>query len=313
MNSKEMYQWLVNGDPSIAFLVNRDLLSNSGNEYQRKIGKTGWCAEYIRKRNSDGSWTEKFYQPKWISTHYTLLELKNLAYKKNDGLIQDEIQKISRKDRGMDGGINPVKTDNKSDTCVTGMYVNYASYFGIKEELLRSIVDYILSQKMGDGGYNCNFNYTGAKHSSLHSTICVLEGFQSFINEGYTYRIKDIMESQESCVDFILRHCLFRSSSNGSIIDKKFLRLTYPFRWKYTILRALNCFVDLNIPYDGRIEESLLFIEGKKTKEGLWKLQSKFTGKEYFDMEEVGKPSRMITYMALKILKYYRNIDLTVN
>lgn len=302
-------EWLLNGDPSIAFLVKRDLLNNEKKFDQNKIGQIGWCADYIKKRGASGSWTTKFYQPKWISTHYTLLELRNLAYKKNDRLIQEEIKKISLNERGIDGGINPAKTIQVSDVCVNGMFLNYAAYFEVNEEIIKNIVDFILSQRMSDGGYNCNLNQIGAKHSSLHSTICVLEGFQSYLNEGYTYRKKEIKQSQETCVDFILRHNLFKSCHTGQVIDSKFLKLTYPFRWKYTILRSLNCFVDMNIPYDARMEDAIAYIENKTTKNGLWKLQSKFSGQEYFDMEEVGKPSRMITYFALKILKHYRNFN----
>ena len=40
---------------------------------------------------------------------------------------------------------------------------------------------------MPDGGFNCESNQHGAVHSSLHSTISVLEGIAEYLANGYTY------------------------------------------------------------------------------------------------------------------------------
>lgn len=304
---KELYSWLLSGDPSIAFLTKRELLENEDLSDSSKIGEYGWCAEYLKHRNSDGSWGQNFYQPKWISTHYTLLELRNFEYDYNDKKIRNEIERASRTEflNATLGKKIPIG----SDVCVCGMFLNYASYFKINEINLQHIIDFILSQKMTDGGFNCDHIRYEIKHSSLHSTLSVLEGFNSYCANNYTYRKDEIKNAIKSCVDFILEHKLYRSSTTNEIIDQKFLRMTYPFRWKYTVLRALNCFVDMNIKYDERMNDALNFIKLKRKKEGYWLLQSKFTGKEYFQLEDAGKPSRVITYLALRIMKKYeRNI-----
>jgi len=56
------------------------------------------------------------------------------------------------------------------------MFLNYAAYFKTSEIKLQSIIDSILAELMPDGGFNCWTTRSGAKHSSLHSTISVLEG-----------------------------------------------------------------------------------------------------------------------------------------
>jgi len=57
-----------------------------------------------------------------------------------------------------DGGVNPAETISQSDVCVNGMFMNYVCYFSIDSKLLESAVDFILSQKMEDGGFNCRLN-----------------------------------------------------------------------------------------------------------------------------------------------------------
>ena len=300
-----MYQWLVNGDPSIAFLVNRDLLSNSGNEYQRKIGKTGWCAEYIRKRNSDGIWTEKFYQPKWISTHYTILDLKNLAISPDNKEIRQSIAQVIQRLKGPDGGIFPIGAEKKSDVCVNGMFLNYASYFGAKEADLESIVDFLLTEHMRDGGFNCNSNTIGAVHSSLHSTISVIEGILEYARNGYQYRLADLQAAAEQSREFLLEHRLFRSHRTGEIIDKKMTMLSYPSRWKYDILRALDYFQFAGVNYDPRMQDALDILTQKRRKDKKWPVQAKHPGQTHFEMEKTGAPSRWNTLRALRVLNHF--------
>ena len=46
---------------------------------QNKIAIEGWGAKYLSLQNKNGHWGKAFYQPKWTSTHYTLLDLRNLC------------------------------------------------------------------------------------------------------------------------------------------------------------------------------------------------------------------------------------------
>ncbi|MBN1649192.1 MAG: hypothetical protein JW874_14235 [Spirochaetales bacterium] len=300
-------EWIRSGDPSLAFLADRDLKGIADPASAKEIGKTGWCARLIANRNPDGSWGRRFYQPKWICSHYTILELRNLCYHKKDPLLRAEINRIGREEKGADGGVNPAVTVPASDICVSAMYLNYAAYFGADPDITDRVTDFILSQKMKDGGYNCNSNQTGAVHSSLHTSVCVLEAFRTCLAMGNDYRSAELRRSIAEIVEFMLEHRLFRSSTSGEIIDKKMLILTYPFRWKYTILRGLNAFADGDIPWDERMEEALDFIAKKQGLDGSWKMQANYPGQTFFSLEEAGKPSRIITCFALKILKKYRN------
>jgi len=297
--------WLLNGDPSVAYLASVGLMDQKGAKYATEIGKRGWCAAYMTARNPDGSWARGFYQPKWTSSHYTLLELRNLSYRKSDPSLRREIERISREERGFVKGIKKKRTVLGDDACVAGMFLNYAAYFGANQECLVPIVDYVLDHRMPDGGFNCAWETSVTGHSSLHTTLSTLEGFDSYLKEGYRYRAREMKVSIRACVEFILAHELFKATKTGQTIDEKFLRLTYPFRWKYTIVRALDCLAGLDVPYDRRMDPAIEHILSKRTKEGVWKLQSKFPGEEYFEMEEAGKPSRMMTYLALRILRKY--------
>ncbi|MFZ1730868.1 MAG: hypothetical protein WBQ23_09455 [Bacteroidota bacterium] len=295
--------WLLKGDISIRYQTKRDLLGEDDERLRRRILKEGWGKQYMDCRNEDGSWGQGYYRPKWTSSHYTLLELKNLCAPQDSRLLRESVAKILRENKGADGGINPSITRPQSDVCVNGMLLNFGSYFGAEESALRSIIDFLIDSRLPDGGFNCESNRSeGVRHSSLHTTLSVLEGFHEYRMNGYAYRLGEIAEIEQQAIEFILLHQLFISDRSGEIIDRKLLRFTYPFRWKYTILRAMDFFRNIDHPYDARMERAVDAIIRKRGADGRWKLQSKFTGAEYFAMEPVGEPSRWITLLALRVL-----------
>jgi hypothetical protein len=305
MVEQQLITWLLEGDVSIQYQVHRDLLASVRPELQARIATEGWGAEFLSFRRKEGHWGQRFYQPKWISTHYTILDLKNLAISPNNNTIRQSILQVIQKLKSPDGGILPIGTEKKSDVCVNGMFLNYASYFMIKEAHLESIVDFLLSEQMRDGGFNCNSNTIGATHSSMHSTISVIEGFLEYAKNGYRYRLEELQEAEDNSRTFLLQHRLFRSDQTGNIIDKKMLMLSYPSRWKYDILRALDYFQFAEIDYDPRMQDAIDILKKKRRKDNTWPLQAKHPGQVHFDMEKSGKPSRWNTLRAMRVLKHF--------
>lgn len=304
-NEKQLIGWLLEGDLSIQYQVHRDLLSTEKKKLRERIATEGWGAQFLSYQKIEGHWGQRFYQPKWISTHYTVLDLKNLAISPLNDQIRSAIQQVIETLKGPDGGIFPIGAEKKSDVCVNGMFLNYASYFLMNQDELKSIVDFILLEKMEDGGFNCLSNTTGAVHSSLHSTISVLEGINEYAKNGYRYRLAELQDVADKSREFILEHRLFRSDRTGEVIDKKMLMLSYPSRWKYDILRALDYFQYAEINYDPRMQDALEVLNTKRRKDGRWPVQAKHPGKTHFDMEKTGGPSRWNTLRAQRVLKHF--------
>ncbi len=306
MVEDQIIQWLLEGDVAIQVQVHRDLLGAEKPVLRKRIAAEGWGARFLQARNDNGHWGRGFYQPKWISSHYTLLDLKNLGIAPVPPEITDTISLILRDQKSGDGGINPARTIQQSDVCVNGMFLNYACYFKADEAALRSIVDFVITQHMPDGGFNCNYNRQGAVHSSLHSTISVLEGIFEYRSNGYTYRLAELDRAAAQAREFLLHHQLFRSHRTGKIIDKRMTMLSYPCRWYYDILWALDYFQAAGIKYDPRMAPALDILQKKRRKDGKWPLQARHPGQIHFEMEKSGEPSRWNTLRALRVLKHFR-------
>ena len=79
MNREEIIAWLLEGDPAIQFHTRRDLLHEDQAalaDLRNRIAKEGWAALFWNGNSLMGTGGRWFYQPKWTSSHYTLLDLR---------------------------------------------------------------------------------------------------------------------------------------------------------------------------------------------------------------------------------------------
>lgn len=310
MKRTEVIAWLLEGDVSIQYQVQRDLLGADESvlrPLQERIATEGWGRDFLSRQQASGHWGREFYQPKWTSSHYTLLDLRNLGCPTTPGITK-ALNVIVDTHQGMDGGLNCHVSNRESDLCVNGMFLNYACYFQLEEEKLQSIVDFIISQQLPDGGFNCYLNSLGATHSSMHSTISTLEGLAEYRLQGCHYRLDELHQIEAEAREFLLQHHLFKSDHTGKVIDAKYLRFPYPSRWHYDILRALAYFAYAGVPYDERMQEALDIVAKKRRSDGKWQLPAHYPATSvHFDMETAGEPSRWNTLRALRVLEHFHS------
>ncbi|HEX9934267.1 MAG TPA: hypothetical protein VGB38_03635, partial [bacterium] len=179
---REPISWLLKGDPAVRYQTLRDLIG-SGETALRKergaIALSGWGKRLLSLQDTEGTWGGGWYSPKWTSTTYTLLLLKDLGIE-----IHPKIEKACRLllDAGFcgaDGGINLSKGYFQSETCITGMLLGVFSFFGLDDKRLDRLEAHLLDRQMKDGGWNCQ-QPRGAVHGSFHTTINVLEGLGEY-------------------------------------------------------------------------------------------------------------------------------------
>jgi hypothetical protein len=205
-----------------------------------------------------------------------------------------------------DGGINYgvwAKWTKRSETCVTGMVLSLLSHFEYDDPRLETIAQHLLEQQMPDGGWNCR-RADGATHSSVNTTISVLEGLKLYeLCRGH--KVTEVRAAQRRAREFLLVHRLFRSHRTGEIMKPAFVRFAFPPRWHYDILRALDYFQAVDAPRDARLSEAIDIVRNARREDGRWPLQHTYKGKTYFEMERVGAPSRWNTLRSLRVLRWW--------
>jgi hypothetical protein len=335
-------EWLLAGDPAIRWQVLRDLLHAPAADIERERAKLprateGWTARLLAKQDASGGWAgglssdDGLYSPKWISTHYTMLLLRDLGLSSDSRPAQKACRLMLDKGLQRDGGVNFDRFGvGISETCITGMTLSILSYFELDDDRLDLIARYLLDQQMDDGGWNCR-RRRGATHASVHTTISALEGLRDYElhrcgsagrasessrknsrnNSGSGGRGsgRAVRAAQARGREFLLAHRMFRSHRTGEIIKPVFVKLSFPPRWHYDILRGLDYFQAVRAPYDERLTDAIDTLRGYRDGNGRWPLQQRYGGKVYFEMERLGGASRWNTLRALRVLNWWESVS----
>jgi len=304
---KNVIEWLLDGDASIRKMVQRDLIMEN---VDANIHETNSISDFdIVKRLFDlvdpetGLWGGGVYSPKYNSTHYTMMDLWFLgadpthpAYQRAMNILLDR----------MWPPLGKTRSHHFQDLCVAAMVLNLNAYGKNSSIRLFEIVDYLIKTPMKDGGWNCSWQRKPAPNSSsLHTTLTVLEAIHTYRQNGFCYRLEELSRLVEPAVEFILTKKLFRSVRTQDIIHPDMLLWTFPNGWKYTVIRALDCFQQMNIPYDSRMEEGMRFLIDRADAYGRLKALPPHPGKHHFRFESTREYSRFNTLRLLRIAKRY--------
>lgn len=306
-----MIDWLLDSDPSVKWKVQRDLLECDEKEFDRTrqlISSTGWGAKLLSYQDIDtGLWADGIYGPKWTSTTYTMLSLVKMGLSPDNKQGLNSCRLFLDKGHYKDGGINFFKSMHVSELCVTGLILQILAYFAFEDERIHTIPEYLLNSQRSDGGWNCEEYRYQVSHSSFHTTINVMEGLLSY-SKKYRQYSQAINESLHAAVEFLLQHEVYKSSTTKEVFDTRMTYMAYPQRWKYDAFRCLDFLVDFEFGYDERFEDAISLLYKRRTKDGFWKMEGKYSGKVFFDFEPYGKISKINTHRALRIMKWYEGV-----
>jgi hypothetical protein len=297
----QIVDWLLDSDPAIRWQVHRDLIGSDKTviEAERKlVAREGWGARLLDLQGEDGNWGGGPYSPKWISTTYTLLLLRHLGADRNDAAVRSSIDRVQ--DRVVMGARNWPFFSYSTEMCITGMALALGSYF-LDDTSRLGQPEYILENQRQDGGWNCQ---TTSHRSSFNTTISVLEGLLE--HEKAIGGDRTMAEARARAHEYLMERRLMYSLRTGELINKRWLLMSFPPRWFYDVLRALDYLCESGAEPDPRCEEAVDLIRSKRRNDGTWPLQNRHPGKVHFEMEAgSGKPSRWNTLRALRVLGWY--------
>ncbi len=296
-------QWLLDGDVSIQYLTRLELLGESPDQLQslqKRIETEGYGARFLASRNENGHWGIWFYQPKWTCTHYTLLDLKEIGIPRDNLSCREMVIRALNQCMLDSGGINFAKSKIQSDMAIDGMFLNYAAFFCPEDARIERLASFIIRYQKADGGFSMD---PGGLQSDPHTTLCVLEGFAAYRKAGFTKFLDDINYSESTAIEWLLAKDLFMSD------DVRYRKFSFPYRYRYDLLRVLAYFSRNHVTMDSRMEPAIQWLIRKKDSSGCWYLENIHHGNVHFHLEEKGKPSRFVTLKALFILKNYYQSD----
>ena len=99
---------------------------------------------------------------------------------------------------------------------------------------------------------------------------------------------------------------MFRSLTSGEVIDRGWVRYSFPTTWHYDVLRGLDYLRSAGVVPDERVAEAVDLVAKRRHHNGRWPLNVVHPDRVPFDMEPgVGKASRWNTLRASRVLNWY--------
>jgi hypothetical protein len=165
------------------------------------------------------------------------------------------------------------------------------------------IVARLFGEQLEDGGWNCEVE-NGSVRSSFATTINVLEGL--FTYERATGGSAESIAARRRGEEYLLERKLVRRKSTGKVVNPAWLQFSFPTRWHYDVLRALEYFRLVGDVADPRVNEAIELLRSKRQPDGTWLLENTHPGEVHFELEDGdGRPSRWNTLRALRVLSWY--------
>ena len=295
-------RWLLDSDPSIRWQVMRDLTGEPDEVVaaeRRRVGAEGWGARLLALQDPDGEWSGSFFPAKWAGTFYALLLLRDMGLDPASEQAQKAVELVrDRVTWGPYQGDSPF-FEGEVEPCINGRVLALGAYFGGASDRL---VDRLLGEQLEDGGWNCEA--PPSRRSSFHTTICVLEGLLAY--EKARGASPAVTSACLRAQEYLLARQMFRKLSTGEVIDRRWLRFSFPPTWHYDVLRGLDYLRSAGAAPDERVVEAVDLVARKQHKNGRWPLQNPHLDQVSFVMEgPAGTASRWNTLRALRVLDWF--------
>jgi len=256
-------EWLLDSDPSIRWRVMRDLTDETAEAVaseRSRMARVGWGARLLRLQDERGQWGGAEYSEGWTSTTYTLLLLRHLGL---DAASEEARTAVARvRDQVIwKYWDNRTYFSGEVEPCINGMVLALAAYFGELGAGDGRLPSRLLDEQLEDGGWNCEAP-GNSRRSSFHSTISVLEGLWEY--ECAAGPDPAVTAARSRGEEYLLERRLLRRLSNAEIINPDWTLFSFPPRWYYDVLRALDYFRSTGAPPDERCWEAVELVRGKR-------------------------------------------------
>jgi prenyltransferase beta subunit len=339
VSRKATVEWLLERtNPSVSYFTLRDICGKSENDSQvmsakRAILESKIVKRIFHKQKPQGYWEEPAnpYSPKYKSSYWQIMTLSQLGADKTNEKVKEACEYIFQFQH-KDGGFSSYTKETASKeyallmkkgkklplhdewvsskvfehqySCLTGNMAAALVRIGYSNDSrVRHALEWLVKIQNEDGGWLCPYwkAHVRDKHGCFYGTICPLEAFSEVKKE---YWSKEMQRTVERGAEFLLMHHLFKADHHDyGVINKSWLKFSFPWFYGYSILRGLDVLTKLGYIDDERLKDAVEILMQKQQRSGTWVLESAPIGRMQVNLEAKGKSSKWITLIALRVLK----------
>jgi len=296
-------------------LLGRRESDSEAKSTRKNITRIGWAKQILDMRAPSGYWVseESLYRPKYISTNWMLLILSDFGVTREVPEIAKACETWMKRFRAKDGGFDSSAKGSPKygHLCITGNTARALVKFGYADHpRVTRAFDWFVGHQAELGGWSC-WNYGSRPRGRNLDSWEPLSAFAVYPRQKWTRGMKLAVEKG---AEFFLERELHRQGDRY----EPWYRFHYPVHYYYDLLVGLDFMTALGYTRDKRLGYAISLLKKKKRPDGRWNLDSVHPDPESpqgswdhehprqattpFALEDPGKPSRMVTLNAMKVL-----------
>jgi hypothetical protein len=335
----ELTNWLLSTDnPSVRYHALRDIEGKEEHSAvvrasRLKIRYSKIVNKIFERQEPQGYWEDidSPYLPKYKASYWQVMLLGQLGMDNRDKRIQKACRYIfsfQHAEGGFTcetertalreymwyrqrGRVMPKKNEwvtrklrEGQLSCLTGNIAAALIRLGYRDDRrVERALSWLCEVQNSDGGWLCPYwsAHVMDRHGCFYGTISPLEAMSEIPRRSRTRAMRKALDRG---AEFMLMHSLFRADHHDRrVINQTWLRFSFPRFSGYDILRGMDVLTKLGFVDDERVRDAVGIIEKKRMPNGAWVLDGSPTGRMHANIETVGKSSKWITLIALRVLK----------
>jgi len=314
VKNQPVVDWLLKeSQPCVRYLTLTQVLGESEADSEviaakKMLAVTGWAAEILSKQSPQGWWVtgKSLYQPKYLSTNWMLLILSDLGLTKQEPKIRTAAELWMKSFAKKDGGFGSERW-KKGHLCTVGNTARALVKFGYADHpKVKRSFDWLVKNQSPKGGWSC---YGSGRNLDSWEPM---SAFAALPRQKWT---KSVHITVEKGAEFFLERELHKQGARY----RPWYRFHYPIHYYYDMLVGLDFMTALGYADDKRLSYATQVLKKKRRRDGKWLLDGVHPDVEGgmadwyekhpkdrpipFSLEQPGKPSKIITLTALRVLK----------
>ena len=259
---------------------------------------------------------------KWQGLHWVLASLADLGYPEGDDSlfpIRDRVVAFwtdARYFHEFDAKNEAAAYRGRGVPRMRGRYRRCASQQGnalravmllrLDDDRADVLAERLLHWQWPDGGWNCD-RHPEADTSSFHETWLAMLGLAVY---GSARKHRGATDAAQRATQVFLKRRLFKRVSDGTVMQRDFVRLHYPHYWHYDVLAGLTAMAQLGRIRDRRCAEALDLLEERRLADGGWPADARYykvspramvTNADYMEWGKTSR-SRMNEWVTVEAL-----------
>jgi hypothetical protein len=310
-------RWLLEEEqPVVRAATLVDLLGRTETDLEvrsvrARISRVGWAHDQLRAQGPKGFWERQeprnlkgwidfLYYPKYLATNWRALVLAEFGLDASDPPIERIADLVFEFKLRLSSPFNFFH----EEACVAGNTARMMTRFGYADDRrVRKLFDWLIEDQRPDGGWNCSHGTPG--------TLDAWEPLAAFASLPRSKRSPKMDAAIASGAEFYLERRLLDEGARYA----PWRRLHFPNHYFYDFLVGLDVLTQLGFAGDRRLAPALKLLAEKRQRDGTWwmdrlhpdvagpKAAQYRTGITPLRIEEPGRPSKWITFKALRVLK----------